>query len=139
MEALTRIYNEGYLDGTNERTGIKTRRLPCIVITVDVEQEFPILKSKFVAAKTAQREIEWIWKQQSNNINDLKAKIWNEWADENGSIGKAYGYQMSKPVDIYTDPIHKTPESFRHYDNQAKFIIEYLREFPNGRWANATL
>ena len=139
MEALTRIYNEGYSDGTNERTGIKTKRLPCIVITVDVEQEFPILKSKFVAAKTAQREIEWIWKLQSNNINDLKAKIWDEWADEDGSIGRAYGYQMAKPVDIYTDPIHKTPESFRHYDNQAKFVIEYLREFPNGRWANVTL
>lgn len=139
MAALNRIYEEGYADGVNERTGKTTKRVPGVVFQVDVEKEFPILKSKFVAAKTALREIEWIWKQQSNNIHDLKAHIWDEWADENGSIGKSYGYQMQQPVEIYTDVIHKTPESFRSYKNQAEFVIEYLREFPNGRWAVATL
>lgn len=139
MAALKRIYEEGYTDGVNERTGKTTKRLPGIVFQTDVEKEFPILKSKFVAAKTALREIEWIWKQQSNNIHDLKAHIWDEWADKDGSINKAYGYQMHQPVEIYTDVVHKTPESFRRYKNQAEFIIEYLREFPNGRWAVATI
>ena len=139
MDALEEIYSNGYEDGVNERTGYSTKRLPGIVIRVDVEKEFPILKSKFVAAKTALREILWIWQQQSNNIHDLKAKIWDEWADENGAIGKAYGYQMNRPICIYTDPVHKTPESFRSYKNQTEYIIEYLREFPNGRWGVATL
>lgn len=139
MNALVNIYNNGFSDGVNERTHYATKRLPGIVLSVDVEKEFPILKSKFVAAKTAQREIEWIWKQQSSKLCDLKAKIWDQWQDENGTIGKAYGYQMAQPVRIYTDPIHKTPESYREYANQAEFVIEYLREFPNGRWANTTL
>lgn len=139
MGALSNIYHNGFADGVNERTGKQTKRLPGVVIQVDVEKEFPILKSKFVAGKTALREILWIWQAQSNNIHDLKAHIWDEWADENGSIGKAYGYQMNRPICIYTDPVHKTPESFRSYENQAKYIIEYLREFPNGRWGVSTI
>lgn len=139
IDALKKIFESGYEDGTNERTGKATKRLPGIVIQVDVEQEFPILKSKFVACRTALREILWIWQQQSNNINDLKAHIWDEWADNNGAIGKAYGFQMNQAVSVYTDPVHKTPESFRAYKNQAEFILEYLREFPQGRWGVATL
>lgn len=139
MKALSDIYKHGYEDGKNERTGKCTKRLPGIVFRIDVEKEFPILKSKFVAGKTALREILWIFKDQSNNIHDLNAKIWDEWADENGCIGKSYGYQMKNPISIYTDPVHKTPESFRSYKNQTEFILEYLREFPTGRWAVSTL
>ncbi len=139
IAALKDIYNNGYDDGVNERTGISTKRLPNISIRVDLSKEFPILKSKQVFSKTAEREILWIWQQMSNNIHDLKAKIWDEWADANGSIGTAYGAQIAKPVCIYTDPIHKTPESFRAYKSQTEFVLEYLREFPNGRWANVSL
>lgn len=136
---LAKIYKEGFADGTNERTGVATKRIPGAVIQVDVEKEFPILKSKFVAAKTALREIEWIWKKRSNKLSDLNAHIWDEWADENGTIGKAYGYQMDKPVNIYADCVRKTPESYRGYESQADYIINYLKEFPNGRWGVATL
>ena len=139
MNALSNIYHNGFADGVNERTGKQTKRLPGVMIQVDVEKEFPILKSKQVFGKTALHEILWIWQAQSNNIHDLKAHIWDEWADENGSIGKAYGYQINRPICIYTDPVHKTPESFRSYENQAKYIIEYLREFPNGRWGVSTI
>jgi len=139
INALKRIYENGFSDGVNERTGLETKRLPGIIIQVDVETEFPILKSKFVAAKTSHREIEWIWKFPSNNIKDLKAHIWDDWADKDGSIGKAYGYQGAKPVDIYLDVVKKTKESFRHYDSQIEFVIEYLREIPNGRWGVMTL
>lgn len=136
---LRNIYENGFADGVNERTGYATKRIPGAVIQVDLEEEFPILKSKQVFGKTALQEILWIWQCQSNNINDLKAHIWDEWADHNGAIGAAYGAQVRKPVCIFTDPIHKTSESFRAYKNQAEYIIEYLREFPNGRWGNATL
>lgn len=137
MKALIDIYKNGFEDGKNERTGHNTKRLPGIVFRVDVEKEFPILKTKFVAGKTALREILWIWQKQSNNIHDLNASIWDEWSDKNGSIGKAYGAQMKKPINIYADIVRK--DEFRSYENQAKYIIEYLREFPNGRWAVATL
>jgi thymidylate synthase len=116
-----------------------TKRIPGAIIQIDVEKEFPILKSKFVAAKTAQREIEWIWKQQSNKIKDLKAKIWDEWQDENGTIGKAYGYQIAKPVRIFLDTVHKTPESYREYPSQAHYILGYLEEVPNGRQGVVTI
>lgn len=139
MNILKNIYEHGYADGVNERTGISTKRLPGQVIVVDVEKEFPILKSKRVFAKTADREIDWIMRKQSNDIHDLKAKIWDEWADPDGSIGKAYGYQVARPVEIFLDPIHKTKESFRHYDNQVDFVLRYLKENPNGRWAKITL
>ncbi len=46
------------------------------------------------AIKSAVDEMLWIWQKKSNNIKDLKSRIWDEWADENGSIGKAYGYQL---------------------------------------------
>ncbi len=139
IKILRNIYENGYADGTNERTGISTKRLPNQIIVVDVEKEFPILKSKQVFAKTADREIDWIMRKQSNNIHNLKAKIWDEWADPDGSIGKAYGYQVAKPVRIYLDPIRKTPESYREYPTQVHFVLDYLKEQPNGRWAKISL
>ena len=139
MAILENIYYNGYSDGVNERTGIATKRLPGMVIRVDVEKEFPILKSKFVAGKTSLREILWIWQQQSNNVHDLKGKIWDQWADENGFIGKAYGYQIAKGMDFYLDTLHKDPKTLRHYNNQANFVLEYLREVPNGRQCVVTL
>ena len=139
MDILQNIYYDGFSDGVNERTCVSTKRLPGVIIQVDVEKEFPILSSKKVAGKTAQREIEWIWKDMSNNVNDLPAKIWNEWADKNGSIGKSYGFQINQPVCIYTDSINKTPESFRSYENQRDFVRYYLKEFPNGRQCTTTI
>jgi len=67
-----------------------------VVNRYDLSEEFPALTLRKTAIKTATEELLWIWQRKSNNINDLKANIWDEWADENGSIGKAYGYQMAK-------------------------------------------
>ena len=63
MNALINIYMNGYEDGVNERTGLSTKRLPGIIFQIDVMDEFPILKTKFVAGKTALYEILWIWQQ----------------------------------------------------------------------------
>ena len=66
-----------------------------IVNRYDLRQEFPILTLRRTYWKTAVDELLWIWQKKSNNIRDLNARIWDQWADETGSIGKAYGYQLS--------------------------------------------
>lgn len=66
-----------------------------VVNRYDLREEFPLITLRKTALKSATDEMLWIWQKKSNNINDLSSHIWDEWADENGSIGKAYGYQMS--------------------------------------------
>ena len=65
-----------------------------VVNRYDLRKEFPLITLRKTALKSATDEILWIWQKKSNNIHDLNSSIWDEWADENGSIGKAYGYQM---------------------------------------------
>lgn len=65
-----------------------------IVNRYDLSEEFPIMTLRPTAFKTCIDEILWIWQKKSNNINELNSHIWDSWADENGSIGKAYGYQL---------------------------------------------
>ena len=66
-----------------------------IVNRYDLKAEFPILTIRRTYFKTCIDELLWIWQQKSNNIHDLRGHIWDSWADENGSIGKAYGYQLA--------------------------------------------
>ena len=66
-----------------------------VVNRYDLSKEFPLLTLRRTALKSATDELLWIWQKKSNNINDLNSHIWDEWADEDGSIGTAYGYQMS--------------------------------------------
>lgn len=67
-----------------------------VVNRYDLQEEFPAITLRRTAIKSAMDEILWIWQRKSNNIHDLKPHIWDEWADADGSIGKAYGYQMQK-------------------------------------------
>lgn len=67
-----------------------------VINRYDLSKEFPALTLRKTAIKSATEEILWIWQRKSNNINDLASTIWNEWADETGSIGKAYGYQIGQ-------------------------------------------
>lgn len=62
----------------------------------DLSIEFPALTLRPIAFRSCIDEILWIWKKKSNNINELNSKIWDQWADADGSIGKAYGYQVGK-------------------------------------------
>lgn len=66
----------------------------CIVNRYDLREEFPIITLRKTNFKAAVDELLWIWQKKSNNVNDLNSKIWNAWADERGTIGKAYGYQL---------------------------------------------
>lgn len=65
-----------------------------VVNRYDLRKEFPALTLRRTGIKSAMDELLWIWQRKSNNIKDLNSHIWDSWADETGSIGKAYGYQM---------------------------------------------
>ncbi|MDE6688019.1 MAG: thymidylate synthase [Lachnospiraceae bacterium] len=79
-------WEDGTLAYTIKRFGIVNR--------YDLRKEFPLITLRKTALKSATDEMLWIWQRKSNNIHDLHSHIWDEWADENGSIGKAYGYQL---------------------------------------------
>ena len=79
-----------WLDGTPAHTVKKF----CIVNRYNLAEEFPIITLRRTAFKSCIDELLWIWQKKSNNIHDLNSHIWDSWADETGSIGKAYGYQL---------------------------------------------
>lgn len=77
-------------DGTPAHTVKKF----CIVNRYDLKKEFPVITIRKTFFSSAVDELLWIWQKKSNNVHDLKSHIWDAWADESGSIGKAYGYQL---------------------------------------------
>jgi len=85
-EKVRPVWEDGTSAYTIKKFGVVNR--------YDLSKEFPALTLRKTAIKTCVDEMLWIWQKKSNNINDLKGHIWDEWADETGSIGKAYGYQM---------------------------------------------
>lgn len=66
----------------------------CVVNRYDLSKEFPMLTLRKTFLKSAVDELLWIWQKKSNNVKDLSSHVWDAWADKNGSIGKAYGYQL---------------------------------------------
>ena len=96
-----RILKDGYSsEGQSVRarwadgTPAHTIKIFGVVNRYNLQEEFPALTLRPTAIKSAVDEILWIWQKKSNNIRDLNSHIWDEWADETGSIGKAYGYQL---------------------------------------------
>ena len=79
-----------WADGTPAHTVKKF----CLVNRYDLSEEFPIITVRRSYIKSAVDELLWIWQKKSNNIRDLHSHVWDSWADESGSIGKAYGYQL---------------------------------------------
>ncbi len=65
-----------------------------VVSRYDLAVEFPVITLRRTALKSCIDELLWIWQKKDNNINNLNSKIWDSWADDDGSIGKAYGYQL---------------------------------------------
>lgn len=80
------VWDDGTPAHTIKRFGVINR--------YNLQEEFPALTLRPTPLKLCVDEMLWIWQKKSNNINDLNSKIWDSWADENGSIGKAYGYQL---------------------------------------------
>ena len=119
LEICKNILENGYYD-TN-RTGVSTYKLPHQIIRVDLQKEFPILKTKFVAFKTAVKEMLWIYQKQSNVVQDLRdvnVNIWNEWEQEDGTIGHAYGYIVNK-----YNQIDKLIEQLKNNNQDRRMMI----------------
>lgn len=93
-----------------------------VVNKYDLREEFPALTLRKTALKTAMDEILWIYQRKSNNIKDLKGHIWDEWADENGSIGTAYGYVVGEKFEFKGEMI-----------DQMDYVLKQLKETPYSR------
>lgn len=92
-QAVRAVWEDGTPAHTIKKFGVVNR--------YNLQEEFPALTLRPTAIKSAVDEILWIWQKKSNNIKDLNSHIWDEWADEDGSIGKAYGYQLGVKYDFH--------------------------------------
>ncbi len=99
-----------------------TVKLFGVVNRYDLREEFPILTLRKQFLKSAVDELLWIWQRKSNNVRDLRSHVWDAWADENGSIGKAYGYQLGVK--------HDFPEGRM---DQVDWVLYQLRHNPASR------
>ena len=93
-----------------------------VVNRYDLQKEFPVMTLRKTFFKSCVDELLWIWQKKSNNVHELNSHIWDSWADENGTIGKAYGYQLSIK--------HKYPEG--EFD-QVDRILYDLKNHPESR------
>lgn len=93
-----------------------------LVNRYDLRREFPVQTIRKMAFKSAADELLWIWQRKSNNVGDLSSHIWDAWADETGSIGKAYGYQLGVKYDF--------PEGTM---DQVDWLLYQLRHNPASR------
>ena len=135
IETCKEILKNGYSSkGTNVRTrwedGEEANYISIVGVTnkYDVGKEFPMitLRNNTNTVKRAIDEILWIWQKKSNNVNDLNSHIWDQWADENGSIGKAYGYQMARKYNF------KTKQGIQNID-QVDYVLNLLKNDPSSR------
>lgn len=93
-----------------------------VVNRYDLREEFPALTLRKTALKSCMDEILWIYQRKSNNIHDLKPHVWDEWADENGSIGTAYGYVVGEKFEFKGEQI-----------DQMDYVLKQLKETPYSR------
>ena len=123
------IFNNGFSDENcnvrprwEDNTPAHTIKAFGITNRYDLQKEFPVMTLRKTYFKSCVDELLWIWQKKSNNVNELGSHIWDSWADENGSIGKAYGYQLSVK--------HKYPEG--EFD-QVDRILYDLKHHPESR------
>lgn len=93
-----------------------------VVNRYDLRKEFPAITLRRIGLKSAMDEILWIYQQKSNNIHDLKSHIWDEWADNEGSIGTVYGWQVGEKFIFKGDEI-----------DQMDYVLKQLKETPFSR------
>lgn len=124
-EILTRGFNDKDFEVRpkwEDGTPAHTIKIFGTLRTFDLSEEFPILTLRSQPFKTAVKELLWMWQKKSNNIKDLDAHIWDAWADETGSIGKTYSYQLAQKYDL--------PEG---YMDQVDALIYNLKNNPMNR------
>ena len=135
IETCKRIIKEGYSsEGTNVRTrwqdGSEANYISIVGVSnkYDVGKEFPMitLRNNSKTVIKAIDELLWIWQKKSNKISELNSHIWDQWAGEDGTIGKAYGYQFSKKYQF------KTKEGIKEMD-QVDYVLYLLTHDPSSR------
>lgn len=129
-ETIRQLLNENWEQDNRstwgDGTSPKTKRIFFVSRKYDLSEEFPVPTIKPVALKTCFREIDWIYRKKSNNVNDFNGKIWDSWADKEGSIGKAYGYQIAKPTYGYSSQIDYVLEEGKKNPSSRRLVIEML-------------
>ena len=135
IQTCEEILSNGYSsEGTNVRTrwedGSEANYISIVGVQnkYDVEKEFPMitLRNNSKTIKNAIDEILWIWQKKSNNVNELNSHIWDQWAGEDGTIGKAYGYQLGKKYKF------KTNDGIKEMD-QVDYVLYLLKNDPASR------
>ncbi len=135
IDTCKEIMENGYSSkGTGVRTkwedGTEANYISIVGVTnkYDVGKEFPMitLRNNTGTVKRAIDEILWIWQKKSNEIKELNSHIWDQWAGEDGTIGKAYGYQMAKKYKF------KTKEGIKEMD-QVDYVLYLLKNDPASR------
>lgn len=135
IETCKEIIKNGYSSkGTNVRTrwedGSEANYYSIVGVSnkYDLAKEFPMitLRNNSGTVKRAIDELLWIWQKKSNKISDLDSHIWDQWAGEDGTIGKAYGYQMARKYDF------KTKEGIKKMD-QVDYVLYLLKNDPSSR------
>ena len=134
-ETCKKILKEGY---SSEGTGVRTRwedgteanyiSIVGVQNVYDVGKEFPMitLRNNSQTVKKAIDEILWIWQKKSNKVKELNSHIWDQWAGEDGTIGKAYGYQLAKKYEF------KTKERLKKMD-QVDYVLYLIKNDPASR------
>ena len=135
IETCTKILNEGISsEGTGVRTkwqdGTEANYISIVGVSnvYNVENEFPMitLRNNSKTVIKAIDEILWIWQKKSNKVSDLNSHIWDQWVDDRGTIGKAYGYQLGKKYEF------KTKDGIRKMD-QVDYVLYLLKNEQSSR------
>lgn len=135
IETCKEIMKNGFSsEGTNVRTrwedGTEANYFSIVGVQnkYDLEKEFPMitLRNNSKTIKNAIDEILWIWQKKSNKISDLHSHIWDQWAGKDGTIGKAYGYQLAQKYKF------KTKEGIKEMD-QVDYVLYLLKNDPSSR------
>lgn len=134
-ETCKKILKEGY---SSEGTGVRTKwedgteanyiSIVGVQNVYDVGKEFPMitLRNNSQTVKKAIDEILWIWQKKSNKVKELNSHIWDQWAGKDGTIGKAYGYQLAKKYEF------KTKEGLKKMD-QVDYVLYLIKNDPASR------
>ena len=135
IDTCKEIIEHGYSsEGTNVRTrwedGTEANYVSIVGVSnkYDLSKEFPMitLRNNSGTVKRAIDELLWIWQKKSNRIEDLDSHIWDQWAGEDGTIGKAYGYQMARKYEF------KTKDGIKEMD-QVDYVLHLLQNDPSSR------
>ena len=128
LKTTNRILKEGSWDTKeivrpkwSDKTPAHTAKIFAVNNVYGLEEEFPIVTLRFTNWKASIDEILWIWQKKSNNVNDLNSHIWDQWADKNGSIGKAYGYQLGRKAKYPNGEFDQVDRIIWYLKNQPAF------------------